>query len=59
MQPVVGACEQNIYVKKSKLDTYKGVWTDYASALDYKIAGDGAKDFKVATNMARLPVSLM
>lgn len=45
----VGACEQNIYVKKSKLDTYKGVWTDYASALDYKIAGDGAKDFKVAT----------
>ena len=45
----VGACEQNIYVKKSKLDTYKSVWTDYASALDYKIAGDGAKDFKVAT----------
>ena len=42
-----GTCEQKIYVKKSKLNNYKSAWTDYASALDYRIKGDGTSDFSI------------
>ena len=40
-------CKQKIYVKKSKLDSYKTAWTDYTSALDYRIKGDGTSDFSI------------
>ena len=42
-----GACTQKIYVKKSKLDGYKTAWGDYASALDYRIKGDGTSAFSI------------
>ena len=47
-----GACTQKIYVKKSKLAAYKTAWPAYTDALDYKIKGDGAADFKIATKYA-------
>ena len=42
-----GACTQKIYVKKSKMDGYKTAWGDYASALDYRIKGDGTSAFSI------------
>ncbi|WP_315578611.1 leucine-rich repeat protein [Hoylesella oralis] len=47
-----GACTQKIYVKKSKLAAYKTAWPAYTDALDYKIKGDGAADFQIATKYA-------
>lgn len=44
-----GNCQQLIYVKKSKLSDYKSKWSDYASALDYKIKGDGNAPFTIGT----------